>query len=40
MEVRKRHAAVAAKTGDVEDELRLLRTGSKELLAGRASPMK
>jgi hypothetical protein len=40
MEVKKRQAAVAAKTGDVEQELRYLKTGGRELMDKRVSPMK
>jgi Extracellular mutant protein 11 len=40
MEVKRRQAAVAAKTGDVEQELRYLKTGGKDLMDKRVSPMK
>ena len=40
MEVKKRQAAVAARTGDVEQDLRYLKTGGKDLMEKRVSPMK
>jgi hypothetical protein len=40
MEVKRRQATVAAKTSDVEQELRYLKTGGKDLMEKRALPMK
>lgn len=40
MEVKRRQATVAAKTSDVEQELQYLKTGGKDLMEKRASPMK
>ena len=39
MEVKRRQAAVVAKTGDVEQELHYLKTGGKDLMEKRVSPM-
>ena len=39
MEVRKRQAKVEAKTGDVDEELRYLKNGGKDLMDKRVSPM-
>ena len=39
-EVKRRQAAVATKTGDVEQELRYLKTGGKDLMDKRISPIK
>jgi hypothetical protein len=40
MEAKRRQAAVAAKTSDVEQELRYLKMGGKDLMEKRVSPMK
>lgn len=39
MEIKKRQARVEAKTGDVDEELRYLKNGGKDLMDKRASPM-
>jgi hypothetical protein len=40
MEVKRRQATVAAKTSDIEQDLRYLKAGGKDLMEKRVSPMK